>query len=66
MAVSFDFSNKVIEVTGAASGIGLETAQLLVAASAKLSILDVQAETLNNAASALESSMVKYLRLSLM
>lgn len=54
MAVSFDFSNKVIAVTGAASGRGLESAKLLAAAGAKLSISEVQAEALTNAASTLE------------
>jgi NAD(P)-dependent dehydrogenase (short-subunit alcohol dehydrogenase family) len=39
--LKFDFSNKVVVVTGAASGIGLATATALVAAGAKVALLDM-------------------------
>ncbi|KAL1890782.1 hypothetical protein Sste5346_008107 [Sporothrix stenoceras] len=42
MSINFDFRNKVIAVTGGASGIGRATVQLLAAAGARLSIADVQ------------------------
>lgn len=54
MSISFDFSGKVIALTGAASGIGLETAKLLAASGAKLSIADVREGPLHAAASELE------------
>lgn len=41
MPVNFDITNKIIAITGAASGIGLETAKLLASQGAKLSICDV-------------------------
>jgi NAD(P)-dependent dehydrogenase (short-subunit alcohol dehydrogenase family) len=47
MSIKFDFTGKVIALTGGASGIGLETARLLVASGAKVSIADVQKETLD-------------------
>lgn len=43
------FSEKVIAITGAASGIGLATAMLLASRGATLSIADVQAEPLRAA-----------------
>ncbi|KAL4896810.1 hypothetical protein BDV59DRAFT_114403 [Aspergillus ambiguus] len=54
MAVRFDFSNKVIAVTGAASGIGLETARLLAASGATLSLADVQQAALEKVVSELD------------
>lgn len=53
MSITFDFTGKVIALTGAASGIGLETAKLLAASGAKLSIADVREGPLNEAASSL-------------
>ncbi|KAF5578116.1 D-arabinitol 2-dehydrogenase [Fusarium pseudoanthophilum] len=47
------FQGKVIAVTGAASGIGLATAQLLFAAGAKLSLSDRSLNTLEQATRAL-------------
>ncbi|KIW07446.1 uncharacterized protein PV09_02285 [Verruconis gallopava] len=46
MTVDFDVKGKVITLTGAASGIGFETAKLLAAQGCKLSIADVNPEAL--------------------
>ena len=48
MSVSFDFRHKTIAITGAASGIGLATAQLLASSGATLSLADVQEQPLKN------------------
>ncbi|CAK7221539.1 hypothetical protein SBRCBS47491_004559 [Sporothrix bragantina] len=48
MALKFDFTGKVIAVTGGASGIGLATVKLLASAGARLSIADVQQTLLDN------------------
>ena len=50
------FQGKVIVVTGAASGIGLETAKLLASKGAKVSLADVQGKELREAATDIESS----------
>lgn len=49
MSVKFDFTDKVYAVTGAASGMGLETARLLVSSGAKVSLADVNAQALADA-----------------
>jgi NAD(P)-dependent dehydrogenase (short-subunit alcohol dehydrogenase family) len=53
MSVKFDFTGKVIALTGGASGIGLETARLLVTNGAKISVADVQGEALDTVVLAL-------------
>ena len=50
MTVDFDVKGKVIALTGAASGIGLETAKLLAAQGCKLSIADVNPTALEEKA----------------
>ena len=50
------FQGKVIVVTGAASGIGLETAKLLASKGAKVSLADVQGRELQETATDIESS----------
>ncbi|KAF2022343.1 NAD(P)-binding protein [Aaosphaeria arxii CBS 175.79] len=50
------FENKVIAITGGASGIGLETAKLLSSRRAKMSIADVQDELLHEAATAIRAT----------
>lgn len=47
MTTTFDFKDKVIAITGGASGIGLATAQLLATAGAKLSLADVNQDALD-------------------
>ena len=47
--------NKVIAITGGASGIGLATAHLLASRGAKLSLADVQEAALSEAALAIKS-----------
>ncbi len=54
MSVQFDFHNKVIALSGAASGIGLETIKLLAASGAKLSISDIQERPLQRVASEID------------
>lgn len=46
MTVDFDIKGKVIALTGAASGIGFETAKLLAAQGARLSLADLNLEAL--------------------
>ncbi|KAL5361407.1 hypothetical protein BJX96DRAFT_176214 [Aspergillus floccosus] len=53
MAVQFDFQDRVIAVSGAASGIGLETARLLAASGATLSLADIQQAALEKTVSEL-------------
>ena len=50
------FNDKVIAITGGASGIGLETAKLLASRGAKLSLADVSEENLEAAVLAIEAS----------
>ena len=54
MAVNFDFRDRFIAITGAASGIGLATAKLLAASGATLSLADVQEDLPGNLVSELE------------
>ncbi|KAF2665806.1 3-oxoacyl-reductase [Microthyrium microscopicum] len=51
------FSGKVIAITGAASGMGLETAKLLASRGASLSLADVQDKALEAAKSAITSTI---------
>ncbi|KAM6517453.1 hypothetical protein FSOLCH5_008414 [Fusarium solani] len=48
------FSNKVVAITGAASGTGLEIAKILITKGATLSIPDIQDAALQSAASQLK------------
>lgn len=50
------FNDKVIALTGAASGIGLETAKLLASRGAKLSLADVSKEPLEEICDFIEST----------
>ncbi|PVH84294.1 3-oxoacyl-reductase [Cadophora sp. DSE1049] len=50
------FDGKVIAITGAASGIGLATANLLAQRGAALSLSDINSDLLNTAASSIRSS----------
>jgi NAD(P)-dependent dehydrogenase (short-subunit alcohol dehydrogenase family) len=50
------FNDKVIAITGAASGIGLETAKLLASRGAKVSLADVSEADLEAAVLAIEAS----------
>ncbi|ATZ52740.1 Bcaba4 [Botrytis cinerea B05.10] len=49
------FTNKVIALTGSASGIGLETAKLLASRGARLSLADIQEDKLKELQAQLES-----------
>ena len=51
-----EFKGKVIAITGAASGMGLEAAKLLASKGAKVSLADVQEDPLNTAAAEIEKS----------
>jgi len=50
------FADKVIAITGAASGIGLETAKLLSSRGAKLSLADVSEGSLKEVCASIESA----------
>ncbi len=50
------FSGKVIAITGAASGIGLATAQLLASRGAILSLADINEDALRDAAAGIQKS----------
>lgn len=50
------FTDKVIAITGAASGIGLATTKLLATRGAKLALCDVQTDALDKLVSELKSS----------
>ncbi|BCL68885.1 3-oxoacyl-ACP reductase [Vibrio nigripulchritudo] len=52
---AFDFSGKVVAIIGAGSGIGLEAAKAFASCSADLALLDLNAEALKRARSALTS-----------
>jgi len=56
MASSLPLKGKVIAITGAASGIGLATAHLLASRGATLSLADLQAPALADAAVAIEAA----------
>ncbi|KAB5550803.1 3-alpha--hydroxysteroid dehydrogenase [Coniochaeta sp. 2T2.1] len=51
MSSKFDFSGKVVVITGAASGIGRETAKLLASTGARLSLADFQEAALKEVVS---------------
>ncbi|WQF78907.1 Putative short-chain dehydrogenase/reductase SDR, NAD(P)-binding domain superfamily [Colletotrichum destructivum] len=55
MSATHQFRDKVIAVTGAASGIGLATAHLLASRGAKLSLADINAEGLREAHSDIQT-----------
>lgn len=55
MASTHPFADKVIAITGAASGIGLCTAHLLASRGAKLSLADVQQSALDKAREDIQS-----------
>ncbi|KAF4470863.1 Short-chain dehydrogenase reductase SDR [Fusarium albosuccineum] len=55
------FNDKVVAITGAASGMGLATAQLLAARGASLSLADVNEIALKKAIESLPGSPEKYL-----
>lgn len=54
MSSNHQFAGKVVALTGAASGIGLETAYLLASRGAKLSLADVQVDGLRKAKAYIE------------
>jgi NAD(P)-dependent dehydrogenase (short-subunit alcohol dehydrogenase family) len=55
-SIIMSIEGKVIVITGAASGIGLETAKLFASKGAKISIADVQEKPLRELAAELEKS----------
>ncbi|KAE9986161.1 hypothetical protein EG328_006424 [Venturia inaequalis] len=52
----YNMEGKVIAITGAASGIGLATARLLVARGARISLADVQEKALQDAEASMKSA----------
>jgi NAD(P)-dependent dehydrogenase (short-subunit alcohol dehydrogenase family) len=54
--MSNNFKDKVIAITGGASGIGLQTATILAARGAKVSIADISAEGLASAVASITAS----------
>lgn len=59
MTVESDFSGKTVVVTGAASGLGLATANLLAARGAALELLDISLERLEEVAEVLRGKNVQ-------
>ncbi|RAO72578.1 uncharacterized protein BHQ10_008590 [Talaromyces amestolkiae] len=55
-AMSTEFQGKVIAITGAASGIGLETAKLLAARGAKVSLADISGPALEEAVASIQNA----------
>ncbi|MCJ1298206.1 hypothetical protein MMC08_000995 [Hypocenomyce scalaris] len=56
MASATPFAGKVIAITGAASGIGLATAQYLAIRGASLSLADIQQKALESAAASIKAA----------
>ncbi len=56
MAPNFDLKNKVIVITGGSGGIGLATAELLLAEGAKVSIADASEKGLAEAAAKIKAA----------
>lgn len=54
--MSTEFQGKVIAITGAASGIGLETAKLLAARGAKVSLADISGPALEEAVASIQNA----------
>jgi NAD(P)-dependent dehydrogenase (short-subunit alcohol dehydrogenase family) len=58
MTVAYDFSNRVISITGAASGFGRLAAEKFAAAGARLVLSDINPEALQDVATGLDSDAV--------
>jgi NAD(P)-dependent dehydrogenase (short-subunit alcohol dehydrogenase family) len=58
MASQYPFAGKVIAITGAASGIGLETAHYLAHRGASLSLADVQQKELLEAETSIKKELI--------
>jgi NAD(P)-dependent dehydrogenase (short-subunit alcohol dehydrogenase family) len=54
--MSTDFQGKVITIAGAASGIGLETAKILAARGAKVSLADISGPALEEAVASIQNA----------
>ena len=42
--MNIDFQNKIVVITGAASGIGMATAQMMIASNAHVVLIDINRE----------------------
>jgi len=63
MAMSFDFKNKVVLITGAGAGLGYACAQAFANAGAKIAITDISQEALNSAVADLQNTGAEVLGL---
>ena len=63
MAMTFDFKDKVVLITGAGAGLGYACAQAFANAGAKIAITDISEEALDSAVADLQDTGVEVLGL---
>ena len=57
--LTYDFSGRVALITGAASGVGLDTARLLAGAGAKVALLDLSQDALDEALGGVDGDAIE-------